>query len=77
MKQIESSNILPSFNCLPKPKSNGKCSRDCDHFHYDKMDGWPSAQACYIWDEYVDGDEPYYLTDNICKPAIRLISNKK
>ncbi len=60
----------------PTPKSNGKCSRKCPYFHYDTMPGWPSAQACYLWDEEIDGEEPYYLTDHTCQPAIRQNKNE-
>lgn len=57
---------------LPAPESNGKCSRDCPMFYLEHMRGWPSAQSCFEWDDDLDGPEPYYLTDHICKPAIRL-----
>lgn len=55
-----------------RPCSDGKCSMDCPKFYYDTMPGWPSAQACYMWDESIDGKEPYYLTNEICKPAQRV-----
>jgi hypothetical protein len=58
-------------NSLPQPEKDGKCSRSCPYFHYDEMPGWPSAQACYKWNEKMDGKEPYYLTQSICRPAIR------
>ena len=57
---------------LPAPCANGKCSHDCPHFHWDQMPGWPSAEACYVWNESKDGKEPYYLSDSPCMPAFRL-----
>lgn len=65
---------MPDKLCTPEV--DGKCSRACPHFHYEEMPGWPSAQACFVWDEKLDGEEPYYLTNNVCKPAMRLPSHR-
>lgn len=57
----------------PKPKSNGRCSSDCPLFTTDRMPGWPSFDVCCVWDEKLDGKEPYYLADDaICMPKFRL-----
>lgn len=57
---------------LPSPCADGRCSYQCPHFYWDRMPGWPSAQACFVWDDTLDGKEPLYLTDSECKPALRL-----
>lgn len=37
------------------------------------MPGWPLFEECFLWQEELDGEEPYYMDDSaICKPALRL-----
>lgn len=62
---------------VPTPNPNTTCSRSCPFFHTVRMEGWPSADSCYAWDEKKDGKEPYYLSNTAqCKPAVRLLPNK-
>ena len=64
--------LLPTAS--PAPRNSGKCSRGCPHFfrHPTK----PGPQSCSLWDGDLDGTHPYYLTDNICRPAIRLANDQ-
>lgn len=62
----------------PTPNANNTCCWKCPLYYQDTMPGWPSADACFAWDEEIHGKEPYYLVDTaLCMPNLTNLAKSK